>query len=260
MRITIGNISDTIKKDEFSTAIRAISKQVHEDFAPLWGMTATLRHATISLDAKPDPELNAADVIIYLGETNDDKQQVDKAVGYHSRNHLGVPYGFVFADIAQKVDERWSTTLSHEVLELIADPDVNLMVVGPNPQDPNGAVLRPYEVCDPVQADSYLIDDIAVSNFVTPLYFAQLPHPVLTQTNYMNLALDRFGVREGGYYSYYDLGSNQWQDVFGAGAKARYAPRRIEMLKEARRIVRHRGRQLGRKQPAGAGAPARQDM
>jgi hypothetical protein len=87
MRIAIGNISDTIKKDEFSAVIRAISRQVHEDFAPLWGMTATLRHATIGRKAKPDPELNNADVIIYVGETNDDPQKVENAIGYHSQNH-----------------------------------------------------------------------------------------------------------------------------------------------------------------------------
>ncbi|HVY32032.1 MAG TPA: hypothetical protein VHB79_36100 [Polyangiaceae bacterium] len=250
MRIAIGNISNNIQKDEFSATVRAISKQVKEDFAPLWGMTATLRHATISRSAKPDPELSAADVIIYVGETNDDPQQVKNAVGYHSQNHRGVPYGFVFADIAKKVDEPWSTTLSHEVLELIADPDVNLMVVGPDPKKPNDSnsvVLRPYEVCDPVQADSYEIDDIAVSNFVTPLYFAQLDHPVLTQTNYLNLKLERFGVRPGGYFSYYDLAANNWSDVYGEGAQARYEPRRTKLLAEARRLPRHRGHLLGRK-------------
>jgi hypothetical protein len=244
MRIAIGNISDTIKKDEFSAVIRAISRQVHEDFAPLWGMTATLRHATIGRKAKPDPELNNADVIIYVGETNDDPQKVENAIGYHSQNHRGIPYGFVFTDVAEKVHEQWSTTLSHEVLELIADPDVNLMVVGPNPANPNGAVLRPYEVCDPVQSDTYEIDDVIVSNFVTPLYFAQLAHPVLTQTNYMNLTLPRFGVRPGGYFSYYDLSAQKWNDVFGQGTAERYAPRRAAMFNEARRMFRHRGKQL----------------
>ncbi|HVY26158.1 MAG TPA: hypothetical protein VHB79_06380 [Polyangiaceae bacterium] len=105
MRIAIGNISNSIQKDEFSATVRAIAKQVKEDFAPLWGMTASLRHATISKNAKPDPEL----------KTNDDSQSVQNAVGYHSQNHKGVPYGFVFADIAKKVDEPWPITLSHEV-------------------------------------------------------------------------------------------------------------------------------------------------
>ncbi|HVY26157.1 MAG TPA: hypothetical protein VHB79_06375 [Polyangiaceae bacterium] len=81
---------------------------------------------------------------------------------------------------------------------------------------------------------------------MTPLYFAQLDHPVLTQTNYLNLKLERFGVRPGGYFSYYDLANNSWSDVYGEGAQARYAPRRTKLLAEARRLPRHRGHLLGR--------------
>lgn len=245
MRIAIANISNRVSREEFRVTVHAIARQVREDFAPLWSMDADIRHATLGRSAKPNPELNLADVILYVGETDDDPQKVKDAVGYHDMNHRGVPFGFVFTDVAEKVGEAWSTTLSHEVLELIADPDVNLLVVAPHPHKARASVLRPYEVCDPVQADTYTIDGVAVSNFVTPLYFAELPHPVQTRTNYMSLPLDRYAVRPEGYFSYLDLSTGRWENVFGENAEKRVGPK--EILGNARRMRRHQALNL----PAG---------
>ena len=178
MRICIANRSRTISPSEFRATVHAVTRQVHEDFAPLWGMDAEVRYAAVSRDDQPNPELNRADAILYVGELEDDRNSVEKAVGYHAQNHSGIPYGFVFADVAAKLGEAWSVTLSHEVLELIADPDVNLLVAAPHPQQPSATVLRAYEVCDPVQGDAYAIDGIAVSNFVMPLYFSALARAV----------------------------------------------------------------------------------
>jgi hypothetical protein len=221
MRISVANISKKVSVTEFSATVHAVARQVHQDFAPLWGMDADVRGIAVRRDTKPNPELAVSDVILYVGEIDDDPQKVADAVGYHDLNHRGIPFGFVFTDVAAKIGEAWSTTLSHEVLELLADPDVNLLVVGPHPKSPNGVALRTYEVCDPVQGDSYDIDGIAVSNFVTPLYFARLPNPTTTRTNYLNSGLDRFGVRPGGYFSYFDLTTRKWNDVFGQGGEAR---------------------------------------
>ncbi|HLZ08527.1 MAG TPA: hypothetical protein VKT80_08070 [Chloroflexota bacterium] len=242
MRISVGNISNKVSNAEFSATVHAVARQVNQDFAPLWGMDADVRGVAMKRDSKPNPELTMSDVILYVGELDDDPQKVANAVGYHDLNNKGIPYGFVFTDIAAKTGDKWSTTLSHEVLELLADPDVNLLVVGPNPKNPKGVALRSYEVCDPVQADSYDIDGISVSNFVTPLYFARLPSPTTTRTNYLNLGLDRFGVRPGGYFSYFDLATKKWNDVFGHGAEARQ--RAKEILGIARRMRRHAGLEL----------------
>ncbi len=239
MRISVANISSKISKAEFSATVHAVARQVHQDFAPLWGMDADVRGIMVDRKTKPNPELTLSDVILYVGELNDDPQKVADAVGYHDLNNEGIPYGFVFTDIAAKAGDAWSTTLSHEVLELLADPDVNLLVVGPHPKNIKGVALRTYEVCDPVQADTYDLDGIAVSNFVTPLYFARLPNPTTTRTNYLNNGLDRFGVRPGGYFSYFDLATRKWNDVFGEGGEAR--ARYKELMGVARRARRHAG-------------------
>ena len=60
--------------------------------------------------------------------------------GYHSANNKGIPYGFVYLDIGAKTKEAWSFTLSHEVLELLADPDTALTVAGPRPKHVPGTV------------------------------------------------------------------------------------------------------------------------
>jgi hypothetical protein len=242
MRISIANISQKVSPQEFSATVHAVARQVHQDFAPLWGMDADVRGIAINRSAKPNPELTLSDVILYVGEADDDPQKVAGAIGYHDLNNRGIPFGFVFTDIAAKQGDKWSTTLSHEVLELLADPDVNLMVVAPHPKNPKNVALRAYEVCDPVQSDTYDIDGIEVSNFVTPLYFARLPSPVTTRTNYLNNPLDRFGVRTGGYFSYFDLATRRWSDVFGEGAEARTKAK--AMMGIARRANRHAGLQL----------------
>jgi hypothetical protein len=235
MRISIANVSNDITDAEFKTTVHAIERQVHEDFAPLWGMDAMIRMIAIDRTAKPDPEAALSDVVIYVGELDDDPQGIDGALGYHSGNLSGIPYGFVFADVARRAGEAWATTLSHEVLELLADPEVNLLVLAPHPARDNDVVLRPYEVCDPVQSDSYVIDGVRVSNFVTPLYFAQLDHPVVTQTNFLQLPLGRFGVRPGGYFSYLDLNTGRWVDIFGDDDRARKLAHHKQGLGLARR-------------------------
>jgi len=65
----------------------------------------------------------------------------------------------------------WTADLSHEILELIADPLVNLLVKGPHPSRPRHEVFHYREVCDPVQAQTYRIDGVHVSNFVLPNYY-----------------------------------------------------------------------------------------
>jgi hypothetical protein len=64
----------------------------------------------------------------------------------------GIPYGFVFKELSDELDEEWTVTLSHEAMELIADPESNLYVLGPHPKNPKRTCLHWYEMCDAVQA------------------------------------------------------------------------------------------------------------
>ena len=71
--------------------------------------------------------------------------------------------------------------------ELLGDPAATLTVSGPDPRKPTRRVQFDLEVCDPTQGDSYLIDDVRVSNFVTPTYFGKAGGPAAT--NFLKLKL-----------------------------------------------------------------------
>jgi hypothetical protein len=128
---TNGKISDA----ELLVVIRAVNRQITQDFEPYWSLGATLRLEGRSEKAPSKLEMLdlRGDAILYLW----DKTDVDDALGYHDQNARGIPYGFVFTELSEKLGEPWSVTLSHEALELIADPEVNLLVMGPHPADAN---------------------------------------------------------------------------------------------------------------------------
>ena len=157
---TNGKVSD----EELQFVIRAINRQIAEDFAPYWSMGATLRLEGRSekVPSKLEMQDLRGDAILYLWDQTD----VADALGYHDQNARGIPYGFVFMELAKKLGEPWSVTLSHEALELIADPEVNLLVMGPHPADPKKTVFHWYEMSDAVQDETYEIDQVKVSNFV----------------------------------------------------------------------------------------------
>ena len=162
---TNGQLSDA----EVQEAIRAINRQISEDFFPYWDLGGALRlegKSSLSPD-KQDLADMRGDAVLYLWDETD----VPGALGYHDANNRGIPFGFVFTDLVAEVGESWTVTLSHEALELLADPEVNLLVMGPHPADPDKTVFHWYEMCDAVQDETYEIDDVEVSNFVLPLYF-----------------------------------------------------------------------------------------
>lgn len=200
MRVTIANISQ-IPKNEFHAAILALRRQCNEDFQPEWNTPCVLRSAAPNIKVQAPIE-GIHDAIIYVGDQSQDPNTgIDNALGYHSANHSGIPYGFVYMDVVQAFNEVWTTTLSHEILELLADPSAIMTVSGPSPKDGH-PVHFDLEVCDPTQGDSYDIDGTPVSNFVTRKYFGIAGGS--SQTNFLNLKLKPFGVRPQGYFQFED--------------------------------------------------------
>jgi hypothetical protein len=195
---------------EVHGAIRAINTQIEQDFFPYWSIGATLRLEG-RIGDKPDlknPTANLrGDAIIYL----EDKADSDEALGYHHIHFSGIPYGFVFTELSRELGEPWQATLSHEALELIADAEVNRLIMGPHPdpQQDGRMVFHWYEMCDAVQAERYEIHGVPVSNFVLPLYFTIDSEPgsrndFLGTNRRGRRRLQSFGVNPGGYVGFYD--------------------------------------------------------
>ncbi|MFO1050657.1 MAG: hypothetical protein U1F36_00415 [Planctomycetota bacterium] len=252
----INHTKGKLNDEEVQTAIRAINRQIEGDFAPYWSLGARLRLEGRSGKKPAKQELAdmRGDAVLYLWDGSD----VDDALGYHERNNRGIPYGFVFLDIVKQYEEEWSVTLSHEALETILDPEVNLLVQGPHPKQPDAEVFHWYEACDAVQAESYRIDGVAVSNFVLPLYFTG-GEELGGRNDFLGRlhegkTLQSFGVNPGGYIGFYDPRKRD-HDTFTREhdtlAETRMRFRGLAL--GARRAVRHR---TGGKREGGASRKA----
>ena len=238
MRLTIANLSTNISSTELNEVVKSLQEQVTHHFAPEWGREATVRGVRASTEEGRISLSGVHDAIIYLGDSSQDAiTGVSNALGYHTLVHGKVPYGFVYLDICQEVEEPWTSTLSHEVLELLADPTASLTIAGPDPKGRLSSVARDVEVCDPTQGDNYLVLGKVLSNFVCRAYFGQPGGSGLT--NYLGLDLKPFGVRPKGYFQYED--GEGPQQIQGALMTDRQRAAK-DKLGKARRVQRRKDR------------------
>jgi len=141
--------------------VAAIQQQLDLHFLPVWGHSAELYVAQ-----------SAGDIAQFdYSCTVCNESDIPGDGGYHDVDSSGRPFAKVFPDTLARADMDFSVALSHEILEMVADPWGNSTVVY-DCGDGTGAVYK-LEVCDPVQSSTYLIDGVRVSNFVTPQYFRQ---------------------------------------------------------------------------------------
>lgn len=237
---TNGKVSDA----EMQNVIRAINRQLKEDFEPYWSISAQLRlegKSTKNPTYTTQADMRG-DAVLYVWD-----KYSRSAEGYHDKNYLGIPYGFVFLDVALEMEEEWSVVLSHEALELTADPEVNLLVKGPHPDTKRTRrhVFFWYEMCDAVQSESYIIDGVRVSNFVLPLYFTS-GDEYTGRNDFLGTVNDgktlrSFGVNPGGYVGYYDPKTGQSHTHFGKGDKVAALRMKVKgRMKKTRRAERYK--------------------
>jgi hypothetical protein len=217
MQISLVNFSG-ISTKEVLAAVRVVNRQLAEDFEPYWHWSARVRLEGASRDPgrasrEPGeaskliqaPEDLRGDGIIYIWDSLKNSKDAES---YHAENDVGLPYGFVFTELSKKLNEEWTVTLSHEVLELVGDPTSNTFAAGPHPEHPEEVVLYWYEMCDAVQEQSYEIDGLPVSDFILPTYFTEGEQRG-ARNNFLGTrgkknALKSFGIANGGYAGYYD--------------------------------------------------------
>lgn len=176
---------------EILAAVRAVNRQIAEDFEPYWDLGATLRLAG------PGGPLNA-DAIIRIYRHGHD---------FHW-SPTGLPEAHVFTDLSDLARESvpwltWTTSLSHEALELIADPQLNTLVQGPHPVHPKRVVYHYREVCDPVQSETYEVDGITLCNFVLPHYYNSMGQAG-GRNDFLGTGLKAFRWNENGIIGFWD--------------------------------------------------------
>jgi subtilisin family serine protease len=222
--VIISVINHSEYTDEFvQEVLRAINRQIAEDFEPYWHRAGELRlEGAVGRRPNPrNPQELRGDAILYLWDEVDQRE----ALGYHDLNYRGIPFGIVFTQLSEETGEDWTVTLSHEALELITDPEANLLAQGPHPDDPERRIYHWYEVCDAVQAQSYEIDGVAVSNFVLPLYFTESDEKG-SRNDFLGEESDdgplpSFGVAPGGYIGFFDPETQEHDQYVSPRGEAR---------------------------------------
>jgi len=223
MLIAILNQSTVVTNAEAATMTQAIAKQVHLDAAPLWDRSP----AAVIFYTDPTGVPPAAHGIAIVDNIQD---QPKSTLGFHTEDMGGKLWGVVGAKAeldsgASVTTGDWSVSsvLSHEVLEMFVDPNCNLWAS-------NGAGKSySFEVCDPVEAPTYSVDGISVSNFVTPAWFDPLASDS-AQFDKLGLLHKPFTMLKGGYLVFSSAGTEHqehgaefpaWRKETKAGPLAR---------------------------------------
>jgi hypothetical protein len=91
------------------------------------------------------------------------------------------------------------------VLEMFIDPNCNLWA-----NDGHGKAYS-FEVCDPVEAPTYTVNGVSVSNFVTPAWFDPLSDHTTAQYDKLGQLHAPFSILKGGYVVYEAAGAEHQQ-------------------------------------------------
>jgi hypothetical protein len=199
--------------------VRALQIQVNRDLYPVWGARCKLRVA----DSVPA----GAWGLVFLDDADS-----PGALGYHTDD--GQPLGKVFVKTTISAGEQVSVTASHELLEMLVDPAANICVA-PATTD----TIYAYELCDPVEEQSYRIGGVTVSNFAYPTWFEEFHKPGSVAVDHLRKLSAPFEISPGGYMPVFENG--KWTQIFAS------ADKRQRFAREDRRG--HRSEQRFRRKP-----------
>jgi len=200
--------------------IAAMQVYVDKHVVPVWSTPAKLIKST--------DFVKGAWGIVFL----DDADQPG-ALAYHDLTPDGWPLSKVFVRTTLANHDLVSVSASHELVEMLVDPAVNMMTTGPDPK-----LMYAYESADPVEELSFPVNGLDMSDFVYPSYFEGFRKPGSTQFDHLNKVKKPFEILSGGYQIIFKNG--KWTQITGSAAKAR------RFAKEDRRGHRSDTRKRGK--------------
>jgi hypothetical protein len=180
VRIACINKAKTGLGVPFPMLTAALQKCYDEHFLPVWGYPVKLYNTK---KAKRSDWL-----FIYF----DDADEAG-AEGYHDLTHHGQPVSKVFVTTSLEDNVPVSVTASHELFEMVIDPIANLWAQATN------RTQYAYEMCDPVEEDTFMVDGIEMSNFLHPSWFEPFKHPPRTKFDHLGKLKRPFTMTKGGY-------------------------------------------------------------
>jgi hypothetical protein len=210
IHVAIVSLTTEVSTRSLLQATAAVQKQVTRDFAPIWGIPATVdafdNLESIPTDYLPviifgDPSELADELEALIGPMPAarllDAFERDMVTGVHLNAVTRQPFALVSAENA------WTVTTSHEVLEMLSDPSGNRLVASPHPTRPGQRVDYLIEVCDPCLSQWYPVNGLPVADFYTPRYFDPVGAPGVRYSYTGSIDRPR-KVLEGGYLTFVD--------------------------------------------------------
>jgi len=228
IKVAIVNASTVLKDVDVSAAVATLQVQVSRDFNAAWGIDADLSFVGGG---------GTAPAGVWQLVVLDDSDQAG-ALGYHDLTAEGLPIGKVFAKSDLQYKSSWSVTISHELLEMLADPYINLTAFVQSSS--TAGKLYAYEVCDACEADElgYTINGVLVSDFVYPAWFEpQLAKVGGVKYDFGGHIKAPLQLLKGGYIGMFDVThGGGWTQINADRAELTYAMRaKVGSRRERRR-------------------------
>jgi len=213
--IALINRTNRIRDARFADILPALQAQITDDFCPAWGVEPVTLHL-VGKAEQPDP----AHWKNWLLNTSDQPGDL----GYHE-DTTGLPESKIFVETDILSGSEISVTISHELLEMLADPTTTQM----GPVVDGKQYIR--EIGDPVESDAVAYvkqgrtGPVKVSNFALPAYYVLgsagpwdfrglLPGPCPARL-------------PGGYSMFLILATNLWGSEMSRYADGSLSPRSI---------------------------------
>jgi hypothetical protein len=184
---------------DFDKLIAAMQTYIDKFIVPIWATPAKL--------IKTSGFQKGAWAMVFL----DDADQPE-ALAYHDLTPDGLPISKVFVKTTLADKQLVSVSASHELVEMLVDPAINMMTTGPDLK-----TMYAYESADPVESLSFPVDGIEMSDFVYPSYFEVFHKPGSVHFDQMNKVTKPFQILSGGYQIIFK--DAKWSQVFGSEAK-----------------------------------------
>jgi hypothetical protein len=179
--------------------IAAMQEYVDQFVAPIWATPAKLIKST--------DYVKGAWAMVFL-----DNADAPGALAYHDLTPDGLPQSKVFVKTTLDNGDLVSVSASHELVEMLVDPAINMMTTGPDSK-----TIYAYESADPVEALSFKVQGIDMSDFVYPSYFEVFHKLKSVRFDQMNKVSKPFQILSGGYQIIFKNG--KWSQVFANKTK-----------------------------------------
>jgi len=184
---------------DFDALIAAMQIFIDKHVAPVWGTRAKLVKARGFVKGKW--------AMAFL-----DHADHARSLAYHQLTPDGLPLSRVFVKTTLKNKKLVSVSASHELVEMLVDPSINLVAM-----KPRSKLVYGYESADPVEDLTFRVNGVPMTNFVYPTYFEAFHKPRSVRFDHLGKLNKPFEIHAGGYQGIYKNG--KWVQLFGSPAK-----------------------------------------